>query len=555
MLRKIIPAPFALLLMGFLIQGCNPAESNSKPNILFIMSDDHTSQAVGAYGGRLEKLNPTPVIDRLAREGIVMENAFCTNSICTPSRACIMTGQYSAVNGVTTLGGRIPIENQFLAIEMNKAGYETAVIGKWHLKNLPESFDYYKVLPGQGKYFNPYFRIRGGSEIFERKVGSRTTVYDDGIYMEGHSSDCITESCLEWLKEIRDPEKPFFLKMHFKAPHGGFEYAPRYESYLAGVDIPEPDNLWESGNHGSIASRGHEDELVPYLGTSVSPRNPRRNYSSTILKKEPDLSYEEVTKLAYQNYMYKYLRCVKGIDDNIRRVLDYLEEEGIMDNTLIVYTGDQGFYLGEHDYIDKRWGYEEGMRMPFIVRYPRSVPAGSRSDAIIENVDYPAMMLDYAGVPTPEYMQGKSFRSIMETGQEPGDWKQAAYYRYWMHMASHDNPAHIGIRTKKYKLLFFYGCKQNETVPETPPGWELYDLVKDPGEMNNLYDDPAYSDVVADLKSQLKNLRTEYGEDGGDYPCNQVIDEFWEYGPEERARAIEISNQYRKKREKNNNYR
>ena len=229
--------------------------------------------------------------------------------------------------------------------------------------------------------------------------------------------------------------------------------------------------------------------------------------------------------------------------------MGYLEKEGLLDNTVTIYTGDQGFYLGEHDYIDKRWGYEEAMRMPFIVRYPKSIPAGSRSDAIVENVDYPAMMLDFAGVPTPDYMQGRSFRSIMETGKEPADWKQAAYYHYWMHLKHHANPGHIGIRTKRYKLLYFYGAAEDATEAETPPAWELYDLQSDPKEMNNLYDNPEYAPVMKKLKGQLRQLRKNYGEDDPKYACNKVIDEFWDYDEDDRAKAVELSKTYRTQEE------
>ncbi|GAA3615084.1 sulfatase [Flavivirga amylovorans] len=538
MMNRILQYIFLLFFIG------STFAQSKKPNILFIMSDDHTSQAVGVYNSRLTKLNPTPVIDQIAKEGIIMENAFCTNAICTPSRACIMTGQYSAVNGVTTLGGRLPENKQYLAKEMKKAGYTTAVIGKWHLKELPTAFDYWKVLPGQGNYFDPYFRMTGGTESYKKAILGKSKEYSDGQHMKGHSSDCIGESTLNWFKNVRDPKKPFFLKMHFKAPHGGFEYAPRYEDYLANVEIPEPKNLYESGNHGSIGSRGYKDELIHVLGSSISPRCPLRNYSSRLQKQNPELSDREVTHLAYQNYLKKYLRCVKGVDDNIKKVVDYLKAEGLYDNTVIIYTGDQGFYLGEHDYIDKRWGYEEGMRMPFIVRYPKSIPAGQRSDAIIENVDYPVMMLDYAGVDKPDYMQGKSFRYVMEKGKEPKNAKTAAYYHYWMHLSAHYNPAHIAIRDKKYKLIYFYGARQKETKAETPPSWELYDLEKDPGEMNNLYGNKKYDSVIDDLKVQLRTLRSEYKEDDPKYACNQVIDEYWDYTPEQQKEAIEISHRY-----------
>lgn len=527
-----------------------------KPNILFVMSDDHTSQAVGVYGGRLQKLNPTPTIDSIANEGMVMENAFCQNAICTPSRAAIMTGQSAAVNGVITLNEAIPPERQFLAIEMKKAGYGTAVVGKWHLKNRPEAFDYYKVLPGQGDYFDPIFYETGErgsvSRHYNNQYGSWTKKYEGAVEMKGHSSDCIADSALHWFKEIRNPKKPFFLMLHFKAPHDMFEYAPRYESYLADTVIPEPDNMRDRKNHGSIATRGYNDELVPYIGTSIGRRNPRRNYTKTgawAKGLDQSKSDAEIIGDAYQGYLKAYLRCVKGVDDNLKRVVDYLKAEGLYDNTLIIYTGDQGFWLGEHDYMDKRWAYEESMRMPFIVRYPKGVKVG-RSDAIVENIDYAPTMLDFAGVETPDYMQGRSFKPILETGKEPAGWKDAAYFHYWMHMAHHDNPAHIAIRTKRYKLILFYGTGwKGKTQPDTPPAWELYDLKLDPTEDNNVYDNPEYTDVIEKLKKQLKARRAELGEDDPKFVLNRVIDEYWDYGEKERAKAIQISHAMRQAKE------
>ena len=521
--------------------------AGAKPNILFIMSDDHTSQAVGIYGGRLQKMNPTPTIDSIAKEGMVMENAFCQNAICTPSRAAIMTGQSAAVNGCVTLRESLPPERQYLSMEMKKAGYQTAVVGKWHLKSRPSTFDYYKVLPGQGFYFDPVFYEKG----IEGVVKTRENTFEpDALQMKGHSTDCIADSALEWFKTHRDPKKPFFLKLHFKAPHDMFEYAPRYESYLADVKIPEPDNMRDRKNHGSIATRGHNDELLPYIGTSIGRRNLRRNYTkSGAWAKHLDQSKsdEEIIGDAYQGYMKAYLRCVKGVDDNIKRVIDYLKAEGLYNNTVIIYTGDQGFWLGEHDYMDKRWAYEESMRMPFIVRYPKSVKVG-RSDAIVENIDYAPTMLDFAGVATPDYMHGQSFKTILETGQEPENAKKAAYYHYWMHMVHHDNPAHIAIRTKRYKLIMFYGTHWNgKDTPTTPPGWELYDLKSDPGENNNIYDNPEYAGVIAELKDELKALRKDYKEDDPKFAFNKVIDEFWDYDAEARAKAIEISHSLVKK--------
>ena len=450
----------------------------ARPNILFIMSDDHTAQAVGAFATLLKDLDPTPNIDKLAQEGMCFDNAFCTNGICTPSRACVITGKYNHNNGVFDLGGKVLPADQTLPIAMRKAGYQTAMIGKWHLKVEP-NYDYYKVLPGQGKYFDTEFRIQG------EQPWPKNTVSCPGR----HSTDVITDALLAWFKEKRDPSKPFFISHHYKAPHDYFESNPRYDDYLADVQIPEPESLWsQPTGWGSLATRGHNDELVPHIGTSIGRRNPRRSYAVDLPKKfpkefqwdpsDPNLSDEQVKRLAYQAYLKKYLRCVKGVDENLKRVFDYLKSEGLYDNTLIIYTGDQGFWLGEKDYQDKRWAYDASQRMPFIVRYPAAIAAGTRSDAIIENVDYPALMFDYAGIDIPAGVQGRSFRTICESGTEPEGWKQAAYYRYWMHMAHHDNPGEMAIRTKTHKLIYFYGCDY-EGRSQTPPAWELYDLVKD----------------------------------------------------------------------------
>ena len=515
-----------------LAAGKAAGQKRGKPNILFIMSDDHCSQAVGAYGGRLAALNPTPTIDRLAKEGMLFENAFCTNSICTPSRACILTGQYAHTHGVYDLGGRIESKRQYLAIEMKKAGYQTAMVGKWHLKVEPGAFDYYCVLPGQGKYFDPDFRVRGPEEW------PKNTITFKGM----HSSDVITDITLDWLKDGWDQERPFFLMHHYKAPHDFFQYAPRYENYLADVEIPEPENLWSQPKFGSIATRGHHDELLPHIGTSIGRRNPRRNYAIHY-KVGESLSDTEAKRAAYNIYMKHYLRCVKGVDDNLERLFAYLEETGEMDNTVVLYTGDQGFMLGEHDYMDKRWIYDESMRMPFLVR------AGGRSDAIVENVDFGPTMLGFAGAETPEYMQGRSFHSICETGAEPAGWKQEAYYRYWMHMAHHDNPGHLGIRTKTHKLIFYYGCDYKGNK-QTPPGWELYDLKRDPAEVVNQYDNPKYAEVVKDLKTRLAKLRKRIGDTGKDYPATEaVINEFWDYDAAARKKAVEISHAYLKSKQ------
>jgi len=536
---------FTVLAFTFLIERA----AAQRPNILFIMSDDHTAQAVGTYATVLKDLNPTPTIDTLAAEGITFDNAFCTNAICTPSRACIITGQYPHVNGVFDLRGNIPPEKQALPILFREAGYQTAMIGKWHLKKEP-NFDYYKVLPGQGKYFDTMFRIQG-----PRKWPQNTVTH-----VGQHSSDAITDSALDWFKNKRDPNKPFFVCHQYKAPHDYFENAPRYQSYLRDVPIPEPPTLYDvPKTFGSMATRGHNDELIAHIGTSIGKRNPRRSYAVDLMERFPEefpsdyevasLSERETTRLAYQAYLRKYLRCVKGVDDNLKRLFDYLKEEGLYDNTVIIYTGDQGFWLGENDYQDKRWAYDPSMRMPFIVRYPASIPGGTRSNAIVENVDYPALMLDFAGIARPISMQGRSFKLICETGKEPANWKKAAYYRYWMHMAHHDNPGEMAIRTKTHKLIYFYGADY-EGKNQTPPAWELYDLISDPSELNNVYDSPAYSQVREQLKAKLARLRQEVGDDGSHYPdCEKIVQEFWDYDEGDRKKAVEISHRFKALRE------
>ena len=509
------------------------APALARPNILYVMGDDHCATSIGAYGSRLAPLDPTPVIDTLAREGMRFDRCFCVNSICTPSRANILTGQYSQANGVLTLSGHLPPEKQYLPKLMKEAGYSTAIVGKWHLVDEPQ-FDYYKVLPGQGVYFDPQFHETGQGTYPKNLV--KTT---------GYVADLTTEAALDWL-EHRDKTKPFFLCVHFKAPHEPWSYPDRYAQWLEGVEIPYPDNMFTRGNHGSIATRGDQDELIHYIGSSVGRRNVFRTRMSKSVK-DAKITDEEALKQSYQEYLHRYLRSAKGNDDNLRYLLYYLTSEGILDDTVICYTGDQGMWLGEHDYIDKRWMYEESMRMPLLIRYGRAVKPGSTTDALINNTDFAPTLLDFAGVPTPKYMHGRSFRSILESGQEPADWREATYYRYWMHLSSHYNPAHFGLRTKAYKLIFFYGINYKDPGIPTPPGWEFYDLEKDPEEMNNAYDDPAYASIIAELKENLLALREKYGETDEKYPAIQaIIDAHWSTTDASRAEAVRVSHEAKK---------
>ncbi len=527
------------------------AKEEKRPNILYIMSDDHCVQGIGAYASRLSSLNPTPNIDKLAADGVLFTNVFCTNSISTPSRATIMTGQYSHVNGAFDLYSRLPSENHYLLKEMKEAGYATAVVGKWHLTDAPGYVDYFAVLPGQGRYMNPIIQVSEGGKKQDVKFDSTCAFNVNVIESEGHSSDVLTDLSLEWLDKKRDDSKPFFLCHHFKAPHDFFEYAPRYEEYMQDEYMPEPENLYDQPGEffGSIATRGENDSLIAEIGSTISPQpqNKKRSLSDIYARKRKipteidgrPITDREKTHLTYQLYVKEYLRCIKGIDDNFGRIIQYLKDNDLYDNTIIIYTSDQGMILGEHNFIDKRWMYEESIRMPLIIRDPRADETkGETCDWIINNTDYAPTLLSFAGVDTPEYMQGESFKGAIEGEKEPKSWRKATYYRYWMHMAhSHNNPAHFGVRTKRYKLILFYGKDYtdlfsghkvhgkdgNRFWKDTPSAWELYDLERDPMEMVNQYSNPEYAKVIKELKKELVKLREEANEDDSNYPEIQKI--------------------------------
>ena len=353
----------------------------------------------------------------------------------------------------------------------------------------------------------------------------------------GYSSDVITNITIDWLKNRRDKNKPFFLMHHYKAPHDMFEYAPRYKYYLEDTEVPVPESLYNQDGWGSEATRGKNDSLRHFIGTSISRRHENRSYAEDYKINTGDPKKD--TYEAYQRYLKDYLRCVKGVDDNLKRLFDYLKKEGLWENTIIVYTGDQGMMLGEHDLQDKRWMYDESMRMPFIVRDPKSKQRGVHNDLMINNIDFAPTLIELAGGKAPEYMDGKSFADVFE-GKTPANWKDEVYYRYWMHMIHHDIPAHIGIRTKDYKLILFYGRHYDEKTMGTPSMWwlrdkgshkvvqtpvafELYDLKKDPMEMKNVANDPEYKDVLKDMKVRLAKLREKVGDTDEKYPKIKAI--------------------------------
>lgn len=461
-----------VLLFGAL--SISLAGAKGKPNILFVMSDDHAVSAVGAYGSALV---PTPNIDRLAREGMLFRNAFCTNSICGPARAVALTGKYSHVNGyIVNEQTRFDGSQQTFPKLLRAAGYETAVIGKWHLGSEPTGFDHWQVLVGQGQYFDAPFRTREGI-----------------VQTQGYVTDVTTDLAIEWL-DNRQSDKPFMLMYQHKAPHANFRPGPEYEDWLEDETVPEPATLFDDYSTRSPAAWDNEMRIDPHLELQFS--------GVEDLQVPPDLKGRERSKWLFQYYLKNYLRCVRSIDDGVGRVLAQLEEMGILDNTLIVYTSDQGFFLGEHGYYDKRFMYEESLRNPLIVRYPPSIKAGTKTEAFALNLDYASTFLELAGVPIPEDIQGSSLLPVLE-GNEPVEWRDSVYYHYYEYPGWHYVKRHYGIRTERYKLIRFY---------HDIDAWELYDLDVDPQELNNLYGDPGHEAVVAMLKGKLRNLQARFGD-------------------------------------------
>lgn len=464
--------------------------ADTRPNILFIMSDDHASHAMSCYGSRI---NQTPNLDRIADGGMRFDNCFCTNSICTPSRATILTGTYNHVNQVTTLS--TPMDNRLLTFPrlLRETGYQTAIFGKWHLgigpHHCPTGFDDWAVLPGQGLYHNPDFIFKGPGG------GARRTV-------KGYVTDIITDMCLDWLKD-RDKERPFCLLCHHKAPHRAWEPDEKHAHLYLNKQIPEPETLYD--DYANRASAAEAAEMR--VGVHMNARDLKCEISQ-------GLSEQELRRWAYQRYIKDYLRVVASMDDNVGRLLDYLDAEGLTDDTIVIYTSDQGFFLGDHGWYDKRFMYEESLRMPFILRYPREVQPRTANDDIVLNVDFAPLFLDLAGIPIPESFQGHSFRTQL-SGEASPDWRQAMYYRYWMHKAHHNVYAHYGLRTKRYKLIYYYSdaLGQPGAIDEThEPEWELFDLETDPYELRNVYDDPSYASVVRHLKTELHRLQDEVGD-------------------------------------------
>lgn len=467
-MRLLVCVP--ILLLSTIVGRAIAAEAETaRPNILYIMSDDHAAHAISCYGS---KINKTPNIDRLAAEGMRLTNCFATNSLCAPSRATILTSKYSHLNGVRTHGSP-PFDGSQMTYPklLQKAGYQTCVIGKWHLKSDPTGFDYWCVLPGQGVYNNPRFI----------DMGTTKTVH-------GYVTDIIADKCIDWLDK-RDQDKPFLLLCHNKAPHREWTPDAKHAHMYDDVEIPTPETFnddYSGREHPAHTALMRMDDLT-----------------STDLKQTPPpgLNTDELRKWKYERFIKDYLACVASVDDNVGRLLDYLKEHKLLDNTIVVYTSDQGFYLGDHGWFDKRFMYEPSLRMPFLIRYPKEIKAGSTCDAMVINADFAPTFLDFCGVSKDSEMQGESFRSWLK-GDKPANWRDAMYYHFFEYPdADHLVARHYGVRTDRYKLIHYY-----HPVNE----WEMFDLQKDPNELHSVYKDPEYEGTVAELKQRLARLREQY---------------------------------------------
>jgi len=498
-----------LVYVTCLLSACK-SEIQEKPNILFIMSDDHAFQAISAYNPDLIE---TPNIDRIARDGIIYNKAFVTNSICAPSRAVILTGKFSHLNGVKGNSEHFDGSQETLPKFLQKNGYQTGIVGKWHLKSSPTGFDYWNVLPGQGDYYNPNFIKQG-----------KDTTY------KGYVTEIITELSLNWLKKRRR-EKPFFLMMHHKAPHRSWMPALKNLELFNDKEFPLPENFYDE-YEGRKALQRQMLTVTDHMDIRLDFKVPCNNCdTATVNRRAPGEYWRRMDRLTpseravwdnaykkeetefwkvkddeeafdrwkFQRYMEDYLRCIVSVDESVGKVLDFLEENDLDKNTLVVYTSDQGFFLGEHGLFDKRFMYEEALRTPLLIQYPKEINKGISSNLLVQNLDIAPTLLDIAGVTIPEKMQGKSLRNTWS--EDPDEWRDAVYYHYYD--KRYGVLPHYGIRTEKYKLIHYY----NEIDT-----WELYDLEKDPTEMTNLIDKEEYSEQIKKLRLKLLELKEKYND-------------------------------------------
>ena len=468
--------------------------ADSRPNIVFMFTDDHAPHAIGAYGS---KINKTPNLDRLAREGMLFRNSFCTNSICGPSRAVILTGKHSHLNGFMTNGDRFDGGQQTFAKLLRKAGYQTAMIGKWHLKSEPTGFDFWEVLRGQGPYYNPPMLTPDGP-----------------VSHTGYTTEVITDIALDWLKTKRDRTRPFVLMYQHKAPHREWAPGPKYLNLYDDVTIPEPATLFDDWSNRTSACKTQTMTIARHMSSRDLKLVPPRNLTREQLAawnaaygpkneafRKANLEGDALVRWKYQRYIKDYLRCIAAVDDNIGRVLSHLDETGLRDNTIVIYSSDQGFYLGDHGWFDKRWMYEESLKMPLIVRWPGVVAPGSINTDIVQNLDYAQTFLEIAGVPAPADMQGRSLVPLLR-GTTPKDWRTSMYYHYYEFPGAHSVQRHFGVRTQRHKLIHYYDIKE----------WELFDLAKDPDERVSVHTDPAYAVVRTKLEAELVRLQAKYAD-------------------------------------------
>jgi len=496
-----------LLTAGAGIVSCTSPQKESRPNILYIMSDDHAYQAISAYGFGL---NETPNIDRIAKEGAIFMKACVTNSISAPCRAVLLTGKHSFVNG--KIDNSVPFnwdqENFPKILQAN--GYQTAMIGKIHLDGIPQGFDFSMVLPGQGQYYNPDFLIDG------KKVRK-----------QGYCTEIITETALDWLKNKRDPNKPFCLLYHQKAPHRNWQPAPKYVNLYDDITFEPPANFFDDYSGRGRAAKeqemkidghgqwGHDFKLIVdpngdstgfYRDLQRMNDEQRANWMAAYESENQEflkakLTGKELALWKFNRYIKDYLRTIKSVDDGVGEVLDYLKEAGLDENTIVIYTSDQGFYLGEHGWFDKRFMYEESFRTPLLMKFPKEIKPGTKIEKLVQNLDFAPTILDYAGVKIPDNMQGMSFRNLVSGKSDK--WRDAVYYTYYEYPSVHMVKRHYGVATERYKLMHFY-----YDIDE----WEMFDLETDPSEMKNIYEDSSYSDVREMLHKKLEELRKSYGD-------------------------------------------
>jgi arylsulfatase A-like enzyme len=471
------------------------AETPKRPNIVFIFSDDHAYQAISAYGDP-RRLLQTPQIDRLATEGMRFDRCLVTNSICGPSRATLMTGKYSHANGFyNNTNSRFDGSQPTMPKLLRAGGYQTAIVGKWHLVSDPTGFDYWEILPGQGVYYNPPM-IRNGQRVKH----------------EGYVTEIITDLALDWLK-AREKSKPFLLMCHHKAPHRSWDPALKYLGHDGDRRYPVPETLFDDYSGRGKAEHQQDMTIAKTMNATDLKLVPPPQLTAEQLKvwnayyeprneafRKAKLEGADLVRWKYNRYLHDYLGCIKSVDESVGRVLKYLDDEGLAQNTIVVYASDQGFYLGEHGWFDKRWIFEESLRTPLLVRWPGTVKRGSVNRDLVSLLDVAETLLDAAGVPVPAEMQGRSMAPILK-GQTPADWRKSLYYHYYEYPGPHNVARHYGVVTPRYKLVYFYEPQFDY--------WELFDLEKDPRELTSVYGRPEYAQVQKELEAELARLRKD----------------------------------------------